>query len=191
MVWSITTNSKRSKSLHCMGILFVDCESNVHDLLDSIGSQTLAVRRLKFMLLEVYKCIKKVNAPLFPQFIQYKYHTLSYQNAKAGTALAQNNGVWAENSFLCRIPFMEFCVDDHGDIAHIDFNEFKAFLNTWKGPDIFQYEIPLLWWHPVAVIGFSLGVCHVLYIFIDIFIASLHVFFYLIIVYLVIALYAP
>ena len=40
-----------------------------------------------------------------------------------------------------------------------------------------------------AVSGFSVGVCRVLDIFIDIFIASLHVFFYLMIVYLAIALY--
>ena len=40
-----------------------------------------------------------------------------------------------------------------------------------------------------AVSGFSVGVCHVLDISIDIFIASLHVFFYLMIVYLAIALY--
>ena len=36
--------------------------------------------------------------------------------------------------------------NDHSDIAHIDFNEFRAFLNTWKGPDISRYAIPLLWW---------------------------------------------
>ena len=40
-----------------------------------------------------------------------------------------------------------------------------------------------------AVSGFSVGVCRVLDISIDIFIASLHVFFYLMIVYLAIALY--
>ena len=55
-------------------------------------------------------------------------------------------------------------LNDHVDIAHIDCNEFKAFVNKWKAPDIFQYSMPLLWW-------------------------SLHVFFYLMIVYLNIALY--
>ena len=40
---------------------------------------------------------------------------------------------------------------------------------------------------PNAVTGFSFGVCLVLDISVDIFIASLHVFFYIMIVYLVIA----
>ena len=52
---------------------------------------------------------KESECPLSPQFIQYKYHTLSTQNVKAGTAIAQNNEVWAENIFLCWIPSMEFC----------------------------------------------------------------------------------
>ena len=42
-------------------ILFNDYESDVHHLSDSVGDQTLALRWLKYMLLEVYKCIKKVN----------------------------------------------------------------------------------------------------------------------------------
>ena len=44
-------------------ILFNDYESDVHHLLDSVGDQTLALRWLKYILLEVYKCIKKVNTP--------------------------------------------------------------------------------------------------------------------------------
>ena len=40
-----------------------------------------------------------------------------------------------------------------------------------------------------AVSGISLGVCRVLNISVEIFIANLHVFFYLMIVHLVIALY--
>ena len=51
---------------------------------------------------------KESGCPLSPQLIQYKYLTLSTQNVKAGTAIAQNNEVWAENMFLCWIPSMEF-----------------------------------------------------------------------------------
>ena len=45
------------------------------------------LRRLKSMLLEFFKCIRKWM-PL---------------------AIGKNNKVWAENIFLCQIPFMEFC----------------------------------------------------------------------------------
>ena len=68
-------------------------------------------------------------------------------------------------------------LNDHSDIAHIDFNEFRAFLNTWKGPDISQYAIPSPLMTSSAVSGFSVDVCCVLEISIDIFIGSLHVLF--------------
>ena len=82
--------------------------------------------------------------PLSLQFIQYKCHTLSIQKFKAGSAIAQNNEVWAENIFYVGSHLWNSVLIDQGDIAHIDFNEFKASLNAWKGPDIFQYAMPLL-----------------------------------------------
>ena len=57
-VWhfcGVTNNNKLEKiQERSLRILFNDYESDVHDLLDSIGGQTLALRRLKYMLLEVY-----------------------------------------------------------------------------------------------------------------------------------------
>ena len=81
------------------------------------------------------------------------------------------------------ITFMEFYLNDHSDIAYIDFNEFKAFLNTWKGPDIFQYAIPLLWWLPVLWVVYLL----VSVVYLDIYwylYCKFTCFFYLMIVYL-------
>ena len=91
--------------------------------------------------------------------------------------MAQNNEVWAENIFLWlrttryglrtisyvseqrvmgweHFPMSDLIygilfLNDHDDIVHIDFDEFKPVLNTSKGPDILQYAIPLLWWLPV------------------------------------------
>ena len=89
LVWhfcGVINNNKLEKiQERSLRILFNDYESDVHDLLDSIGGQTLAWRRLKYMFLKVYKCIKKVNAPC----LQLKYHTLSTQNIKTGTALCR------------------------------------------------------------------------------------------------------
>ena len=102
----VNNNNLEKIQERSLRILFSDYESDVHDLLDSIGGQTLALRRLKFMLLEVYKCIKKVNAPCLHNL--FNTNTIPYQ-LKAGTAIAQNNEVWAEIIFLCWIPSMEFC----------------------------------------------------------------------------------
>ena len=107
LVWhfcGVANNNKLEKiQERSLRILFNDYESDVHDLLDSIGGQTLALRRLKYMLLEVFKCIKMVNAPCLHNLVN------STQNIKIGTAVAQNNEVWTKNIFLCRIPFIELC----------------------------------------------------------------------------------
>ena len=74
----VVNNNKLEKiQERSLRILFSDYESDVHDLLDSIGGQTLALRRFKFMLLEVYKCIKKVNAPCLHNF--FNTNTIPYQ----------------------------------------------------------------------------------------------------------------
>ena len=67
LVWNFcgAINNNRLEKIQerSLRILFNDYESYVHDLLDSIGGQTLTLWGLQYMLLEVYKCIKKVNAP--------------------------------------------------------------------------------------------------------------------------------
>ena len=139
-------------------ILFGGYESNVHDLLDSIGCQTLVLRRLKSMLLEVYKCIEKVNAPCLhnsfnTNIIPYQLRTSTLEQPLRRTTRHGLKTFSYVGSHLWNTVLY-----DHGDIAHVDFNEFKAFLNTWKGPDILQYATPLVWWLPIwnnAVIGFS------------------------------------
>ena len=85
MVWhfcEVIDNNKFGKIQgRSLRTLFGDYESDVHDLLDSIGGQSLALQRLKFMLLEVYKCIKKVNAPCLHNL--FNTNTIPYQLRKS------------------------------------------------------------------------------------------------------------
>ena len=73
----------------------------------------------------------------------YKYHILSTQNVKAKPAIVQNNEVWLRAFSYVGSHLWNSVLNDHVDIVHIDFNEFKALLNMWKGPDIFQYAVLL------------------------------------------------
>ena len=97
IVWhfcGVINNNKLEKiQERSLRILFNDYEFNVHDLLESIGGQTLALQRLKSMLLEAYKCIKKVNAPCLHNL--FSTNTIPYQirTSKVGTDIAQNNKV--------------------------------------------------------------------------------------------------
>ena len=162
-------------------ILFSDYESDVHDLLDSIGGQTLAVRRLKFMLLEVYKCIKKVNAPCLHNL--FNTNTIPYQlrTSKLEQPLRKTTRYGLRTFSYVGSHLWNYVSNDHSDIAHIDFNECRAFLNTWKGPDISRYAIALLWWLQCCERFLCWCLSCIRYLYCDIFIASLHVFIYLMI----------
>ena len=150
IVWhfcGVVNNNKLEKiQERSLRILFSDYESDVHDLLNSIGGQTLALRRLKFMLLEVYKCIKKVNAPCLHNL--FNTNTIPYQlrTSKLEQPLRRTTRYGLRTFSYVGSHLWNSVSNDHSDTAHIDFNEFRAFLNTWKGPDISRYAIPLLWW---------------------------------------------
>ena len=58
---------------------------------------------------------------------------ISAQNIQIGTGIAQMNEIWTKNTYLCRIPFTERCLNDSSDIAQFGLNEFKAPLGAWKG----------------------------------------------------------
>ena len=148
VVCSITTNSKRSKSVHVAFFLVITNHyvTNVHDLLDSIGSQTLALRRLKFLLLEVYKCKRKVNAPCLHNLFNTNAIPYQLRTSNLEQPLRRTTRYGPRTFSYVGFHLWNSVLNDHNDIAHIDFNEFKAFLNTWEGPDMSQYAIPLLWW---------------------------------------------
>ena len=80
-----------------------------------------------------------------------------------------------------------YVLNDNGDIAHIDINEFKAFLNTRKGPDILQYKIHLLWWLPILRVVLFWGLSCIGYLYW--YLLQVYMHFYPMIVCLVIALY--
>ena len=149
IVWHLCGVIKNNKleniQERSLRIFFSDSESGVHDFLDSIGDQTRALRRLKFMLLEVYKCIKKVNAPGLHNL--FNTNTIPYQlrTSKLEQPLRRTTRYGLRTFSYVGSHLWNSVLNDHSGIAHIDFNEFKAFSNTWKGPDISQYAIPLLW----------------------------------------------
>ena len=178
-------------------ILFKDYESNVHDLSNSIGGQTLTFRRLTCMLLEVYKCMNKVNAPCLHNLFKTNTTTYQLRTSKLEQTLRRTTRYVLGTFSYIGSHWCNSVLNDHSDIAHVDFNEFKASLNTRSGYFSICDTPPLMTSSAVSVL--SVGVCRVLDIPIDI---LLHVYMYFSIlffyffnsilfyyVYLVIALY--
>ena len=107
------------------------------------------------MLLLVYKCIKRVNAPCLNNLVNS--NTIPYQlrTSKLEQPLRRTTRYGLGTVSYVWSHLWNFVLNDYSDIAQIDFDDFKAFLSTWKGPDIFQHAIPLLWWSPILYNHFS------------------------------------
>ena len=133
LVWhfgGVTNNIKLEKiQERSLRILFNDYESDVHDLLDSIGDQTLALRRLKYMLLEVYKCIKKVNAPCLHNLVNSNTTPYQLRTSKLEKPLCRTTRYGLRTFSYVGSHLWNFVLNDYSDIAQIDFDDFKAFLS--------------------------------------------------------------
>ena len=103
------------------------CGVNNNKLLDSIGGQTLVLRRLKYILLEVYKCIKRVNAPFLHNLVNS--NTIPYQlrTSKLEQPLRRTTRYGLRIFSYVVSHLWNFVLNDYSDIAQIDFDEFKAF----------------------------------------------------------------
>ena len=131
LVWhfcGVTNNNKLEKiQERSLRILFNYYESDVHGLLDSIGGQTLALRRLKYMLLEVYKCIKKVNAPCLHNLVNVNTITYQLRTSKLEQPLRRTTRYGLRTFSYVGSHLRNFVLNDYSDIAQIDFDYFKAF----------------------------------------------------------------
>ena len=154
-----------------------------------LGTLWDALRRLKFMLLEVYNCIKKVNAPCLHNL--FNTNTIPYQlrtskleqplrrTTRYGLRTFSYVGSHLWNSILkWSYWYCSYWFQWIQDI--LKYMERPGYFSNMRYPSSGDFS---------AVSGLSFGVCRVLHISIDIFIASLYVFFYLMIVYSVFALY--
>ena len=96
------------------------------------------------MLLDGYRFIKKANAPCLHNL--FNTNTIPYQlrTSMLEQTLRRTTRHGLRTFSYVGSHLWNSVLNDRSDSAHIDFNEFKAFLNTWQAPDISQYAIPLL-----------------------------------------------
>ena len=96
------------------------------------------------MLLELYKCIKKVNAPCLHNIVNSNAILHQLRTSKLEQPLRRTRRYGLRTFSYVGSHLWNFVLNDYSDIAQIDFDDFKAFLSTWNGPDILQHAIPLL-----------------------------------------------
>ena len=107
-----------------------------------------SLRRLKYMFLEVYKCIKKVNAPCLHNIVNS--NTIPYQPriSKLEQPLRRTTRYLLRTFSYVVSHSLNFVFKWLQWYSPNRFRWFQGIFSTWKGPDILQHAILLLWWFP-------------------------------------------
>ena len=163
LVWHFcgTTNSNKLEKLRerSLRILHNDFESPIQNLMDKSGQGTLLSNRLKYLILEVFKSIRKFNAPCLhdifvPKEVPYDLRTPKLEQPKRRTT---NYGL-RTFSYLGSKLWNEF-LSDFNYTCDTDLDELKFFLKHWGAasldPTYRNYA-----WTLLADLLFGAGVLH-------------------------------
>ena len=140
LVWHFcgAANSNKFEKLHerSLRILYNDFDLPIQSLIDKLGQGTLLSNRLKYFILEVFKSIRKLNAPcLHDMFVlnevPYNLRTLKLEQPIRRTT---NYGL-RTFSYLGSKLWNEF-LSDFNYTCDTEISELRSFLKQWEGPSL-------------------------------------------------------
>ena len=140
LVWHFcgTTNSNKLEKLRerSLRILHNDLESAIQNLMDKSGQGTVLSNRMKYLMLEVFKSIRKPNAPCLHDIFVLKDgpHDLRTPKLEQPTRRTTNYGL-RTFSYLGSKLWNEF-LSDFDYTCDTDLDELKNFLKHWEGPSL-------------------------------------------------------
>ena len=113
MVWHFCgkTNNNKIENIQerALRIIYRDYESSYEDLLSAAEAPTMWTRRLRVILLEVFKSINMLNSDcLNDMFQNQRWELLFLQHKEALTTKKENNHIWAKKYCLSRCQIMEW-----------------------------------------------------------------------------------
>lgn len=143
LVWHFCgmCNNNKLEKLHkrSLRILHNDFTSSYRELLFFTESDSMLCKRLKYLLLHVFRCLQHRNPEYLNNMFQIKELSYSLRNALPliqPTRQTTNNGLrtisylgsklWNEISPMSQL---------NSSIDNTTESEFKCLLNTWTGPD--------------------------------------------------------
>ena len=134
----------RERSLR---ILHQDYDSSYEALLEKADFSSSFLCRLRFILLEVFKCLKKINPKCMNNLFEVKQHDHCLRD---GTRLLQPK-VRTTTHGLRTISYLGAKLWNDlpvhmKNIHHMDPYEFKSMLLLWEGPDLFSTYQCYMWY---------------------------------------------
>jgi hypothetical protein len=148
IVWhfcGITNNTKLEKlQERSLRIIYKDYDSSYLELLGTTGNQTLATRRIKSILLEVFKSLNKLNAKCLHDLFILKDvpYNMRFQHIELPVRRTTRFGIRTFSYVGSHL--WNYVISKENYLSHLTLDEFKQFLKRWPGPEMTHYPIPLL-----------------------------------------------
>ena len=163
LVWHFcgTTNSNKLEKLReqSLRILHNDFESPIQNLMDKSGQGTLLSNRLKYLSLEVFKSIRKSNAPCLHDIFVLKEVPYDLRTPKLEQPNRRTTNYGLRTfSYLGSKLWNEF-LSDFNYTCDTDLDELNFFLKHWEGPSLDPTYRNYVW-TLLAGLLFGAGVLH-------------------------------
>ena len=131
-------NSNKLEKLQerSLRILYDDFDSPIQSLIDKLGQGTLLSNRLKYFILEVFKSIRKLNAPCLHDMFVLNEVPYNLRTPKLEQPIRRTTNYGLRTfSYLGSKLWNEF-LSDFNYTCDTDISELRSFLKQWKGPSL-------------------------------------------------------
>ena len=140
LVWHFcgTANSNKIEKLQerSLRILYNDFDSPIQNLIDKSGQGTLLSNRMKYFILEVFKSIRKLNAPCLHDLFVHNEVPYNLRTPKLEQTIRRTTNYGLRTfSYLGSKLWNEF-LSDFNYTCDTDISELRNFLKIWEGPSL-------------------------------------------------------
>ena len=139
LVWHFcgAANSNKLEKLQerSLRILYNDFDSPIQSLIDKLGQGTLLSNRLKYFILEVFKSIRKLNAPCLHDMFLLNEVPYNLRTPKLEQPIRTTNYGLAISSYLGSKLWNKL-LSDFNYTCDTEISELRSFLKQWEGPSL-------------------------------------------------------
>ena len=111
LVWhfcgQVNNNKLEKLQERSLRIIHNDYESSFETLLKCSKQESLLTKRLKIMILEVFKTVNRLNPNCLHDLFTKKWSCLWFENSEVRTTKTKDSHIWASNIFVFGIKIME------------------------------------------------------------------------------------
>ena len=134
LVWHFSTNKSIEKiediQKRCLRVTLNDYKSDCKNLLDKSGKESMKIRRIKTLAIEIFKTVHELN----PNFMETLFTSKTNFRVRPFDLLVKNRNTekYGSKSLMALGPKIWNALPEN--INETSFSKFKEYIKSWSGP---------------------------------------------------------